>query len=81
MNKTSKQSEQGIPLVPNYTGKEKELYDAQVLLENAGYTVFPPKDELSEKQIWYIDFIQRVLKARNMDERSVLLEELGNKKF
>lgn len=81
LNELSDKEEIAIPIRHGYTGDRKDLHDAQVLLENAGYSVFPPKEELTEKQVWYIDFIQRLLKAKNMDERSALLEELRNKKF
>ena len=61
--------------------REEKIEHAKSLLKEEGYDVILIDKPLSDDQVWLVEFIQRLLEAKNMDERKALLEELENHKF
>lgn len=60
---------------------QEKIEHAKSLLKEEGYDVILIDKPLSDDQVWLVEFIQRLLEAKNMDERKALLEELENHKF
>ena len=65
----------------NNMPREEKIEHAKSLLKEEGYDVILIDKPLSDDQVWLVEFIQRLLEAKNMDERKALLEELENHKF
>lgn len=61
--------------------KEEKIEYAKSLLKEEGYDVILRDKPLSDDQVWLVEFVQRLLEAKNLEERKALLEELENHKF